>query len=197
MIICFRWNIHLRTCADTFPLNYWSPPYEEIDVKCVNLIRSLLLVVWNNLTQFHEWKKYYSKIRMLWCFIFLWFDFRSYRNTAVLIIFLIYACKELFIGINMLHQSLNINTFGHLVICKAWFLFWYTHVFLNFLFLLIDYLIETFVERRDERMALSTLCLFVNMTNHMTLNVIITQCQAFWFLSLIRHSVIFLNMIST
>ena len=98
---------------------------------------------------------------------------------AVLIIFLIYACKELFIGINMLHQSLNINTFGHLVICKAWLLFWYTHVFLNFLFLLIDYLIETFAERGDERMALSTLCLFVNMTNHMTLNVIITQCQAF------------------
>ena len=61
MIICFRWRSHFRTCADTFPLNYWSPPYEEIDVKCVNLIRSLLLVVWNNLTQSHEWKKYYSK----------------------------------------------------------------------------------------------------------------------------------------
>ena len=95
------------------------------------------------------------------------------------IIFLIYDCKQLFMGLNMLYQSLSINTFGHLVICKAWLLFWYTHVFLNFLFLLIDYLIETFVERGDERMALSTLCLFVNMTNHMTLNVIITQCQAF------------------
>ena len=71
---------------------------------------------------------------------------------AVLIIFLIYACKELFIGINMLHQSLNINTFGHLVICKAWFLFWYTHVFLNFLFLLIDYLIENLVDRTREEM---------------------------------------------
>ena len=106
-----------------------------------------------------------------------------------------------------LFVNMNINTFSHLVICKAWLLFWYTHVFLNFLFLLIDYLIATFVERGDERMALSTLCLFVNMTNHMTLNVIITQCQAFvvfsflsicikYFetrrsiLSLIRHSLI-------
>ena len=70
MIICFKWNIHLRTCADTFPLNYWSLPYEEIDVKCVNLIPSLLLIVWNNLNQFHEWKKYYSKIRMFCCCIF-------------------------------------------------------------------------------------------------------------------------------
>ena len=94
-----------------------------------------------------------------------------------MIIFLIWAC--LIWVLNMVYLSLNINTFGHLVICKAWLLFWYTHVFLNFLFLLIDYLLETFVERGDERMALSTLCLFVNMTNHMTLNVIITQCQAF------------------
>ena len=104
--------------------------------------------------------------------------------TVVLIIFLIYTCKKLFIGLTILYQSLNVNTFGHLVICKARLLFWYTHVFLNFLFLLIDYLLETFVERGDERMALSTLCLFVNMTNHMTLNVIITQCQAFVMLSI-------------
>ena len=92
-------------------------------------------------------------------------------------------CVHLFVYLALstlcLFVNMNINTFSHLVICKAWLLFWYTHVFLNFLFLLIDYLIETFVERRDERMALSTLCLFVNMTNHMTLNVIITQCQAF------------------
>ena len=130
---------------------------------------------------------------------------------VVLTIFLIYACKKLFIGLNVFYQSLNINTFCHLVRCKAWLLFWYTHVFLNFLFLLIDYLIATFVERGDEGMALSTLCLFVNMTNHMTLNVIITQCQAFvmfnflsicikYFetrrsiLSLKCHSVIFLNI---
>lgn len=108
-----------------------------------------------------------------------------YLCTVVLTIFLSYACEKLFIGLNMFYQSLNINTFCHLVICKAWLLFWYTHVFLNFLFLLIDYLIATFVERGDEGMALSTLCLFVNMTNHMTLNVIITQCQAFVMFSIL------------
>ena len=49
----------------------------------------------------------------------------------------------------MLYQLLNINTLGHLVKCKAWLLFWYTHVLLNFLFLLIDSMIETF--RRERR----------------------------------------------
>ena len=83
MIICFKWNIHLRTCADTFPLNYWSPPYEEIDVKCVNLIRSLLLVIWNNLTQLHEWKNIIAKYECCDVWFFLLFDFRSYRKIWI------------------------------------------------------------------------------------------------------------------